>query len=87
MRVIQPLQPQLGELAIAAIDIDLKSRDEITQLLRGLQHLYTHADLRGQVFRLLEEHIQPKVNKETGRPGLSLWNIFVMGAGRKYPSR
>jgi IS5 family transposase len=82
MRVTQPLQPQLGELAIADIDIDLKSRDEIAQLLRGLQYIYTHDDLRGKVFQLLEDHIQPKINKETGRPGLSLWNIFVMGVFR-----
>jgi hypothetical protein len=82
MRVTQPLQPQLGELAIADIDIDLKSRDEIVQLLRGLQYIYTHDDLRGKVFQLLEDHIQPKINKETGRPGLSLWNIFVMGVFR-----
>lgn len=82
MRVIQSLQPQLGELAISDIEIDLKSRDEITQLLKGLQHLYTDAELRGKVFRLLEEQIQPKTDKETGRPGLSLWNIFVMGVFR-----
>ncbi len=82
MRVVEPLQPQLGQLAIADIKIDLKSRDEIMQLLRGLQYLYTHDDLRGKVFQLLEEHIAPKANKETGRPGLSLWNIFVMGVFR-----
>ena len=80
--MIQSLQPQLGELAISDIEIDLKSRDEITQLLKGLQHLYTDAELRGKVFRLLEEQIQPKTDKETGRPGLSLWNIFVMGVFR-----
>ena len=82
MRVVQPLQPQLGELAIADIEIDLKSRDEIAQLLRGLQYIYTHDDLRKKVFDLLETHIQPKTDKETGRPGLSLWNIFVMGVFR-----
>ena len=82
MRVVQPLQPQLGELAIAAIEIDLKSRDEIAQLLRGLQYIYTHDDLREKVFDLLETHIQPKTDKKTGRPGLSLWNLFVMGVFR-----
>jgi IS5 family transposase len=82
MRVVQPLQPQLCELAIAEIDIDLKSRDEIAQLLRGLQYIYTNAELREKVFQLLGKHIQPKTNKETGRPGLSLWNIFVMGVFR-----
>ena len=82
MRVVQPLQPQLGELAIAEINIDLKSRDEIAQLLRGLQYIYTNAELREEVFQRLEKYIQPKTNKETGRPGLSLWNIFVMGVFR-----
>lgn len=82
MRVVQPLQPQLGELAIADIEIDLKSRDEIMQLLRGLQYLYTHRDLREEVFQRLAKHIQPETDKETGRPGLSLWNIFVMGVFR-----
>ncbi len=82
MREVQPLQPQLGELAIADIDIDLKSRDEIAQLLRGLQYIYTHTDLRSEVFQLLEEHIQPAIDKQTGRPGLSLWTIFVMGVFR-----
>ena len=82
MRVVQPLQRELGELAIADIEIDLKSRDEIAQLLRGLQYIYTHDDLREKVFALLEAHIQPKTDKETGRPGLSLWNLFVMGVFR-----
>lgn len=82
MRVVQPLQSQLGQLAIADIKIDLKSRDEIMQLLRGLQYIYTDDNLRGKVFQLLEEHIAPATDKETGRPGLSLWNIFVMGVFR-----
>ena len=82
MRVVQPQQTQLGELAIADIKIDLKSRDEIAQLLRGLQYIYTNKALRKEVFQLLEEYIQPQTNHETGRPGLSLWNIFVMGVFR-----
>ena len=82
MRTLQPLQPQLGELAIADIEIDIKSRDEIAQLLRGLQYIYVTPDVRQAVFQLLEEHIQAAVDKNTGRPGLSLWNIFVMGIFR-----
>lgn len=82
MRVTQPVQAQLGELAISEIEIDSKSRDEVAQLLRGLQYIYTKTDLRQEVFRLLGKYIQPKVSKETGRPGLSLWNLFVMGVFR-----
>lgn len=79
MRVVQPLQPELGQLVIAAIEIDLRSRDEMIQLLRGLQYLYTQDNIRKKVFRLLEENIEPETNRETGCPGMSLWNIFVMG--------
>jgi len=82
MRATQTAQTQLGELAISDINIDIKSRDEVAQLLRGLQYIHTKTDLRQQVFRLLGDHIQPKVSKETGRPGLSLWNLFVMGVFR-----
>ena len=41
MRVVQKQQLQLGELAIADIDIDLKSRDDIPKIMLGLQFLHT----------------------------------------------
>jgi len=46
-KVINP-QMQLGELDIASIKLDLKSRDDIPQILRGLQHIYTTPEVRGQ---------------------------------------
>lgn len=82
MRVVETKQLQLGDLPIDQIDIDLKSRDEIPQLLRGLQYLYTQDELRKKVFELLEENIQPKIDKKTGRPGMNLWTILVMGVFR-----
>lgn len=68
MRVVQPGQFQLGEQAIADIQFDMRSRGDMTQLLMGLQHLYTTPDLRSAVFHLLETHIQPQVDK-TGSSG------------------
>jgi hypothetical protein len=82
MRVVQSLQPQLGSVAIADIQFDLKSRDDIPQILRGLQHIYINIELRDAVFKLLETHIQPKVDQNNGRPGMNLWNIFVLGVLR-----
>lgn len=82
MRVIQPPQAQLGELPIADIHLDVKSRDDIPQLLRGLQYLYVNVELRQAVFSLLEEYIQPDASNDNGRPGMSLWSIFVMGVLR-----
>ncbi len=47
-RVIVP-QMKLGELAIADIKLDSKSRDDIPQILRGLQHIYTTPELRREI--------------------------------------
>ncbi len=41
MRTIINQQKQLGEVPIANIQFDPKSRDDIPQILRGLQHIYT----------------------------------------------
>ena len=53
-KVIVP-QIKLGELAIADIKLDPKSRDDIPQILRGLQHIYTTPELRGEIFSILQE--------------------------------
>ncbi len=82
MRVVHPTQAKLGELSIADIPLDIKSRDDIPQLLRGLQYIYVNESLRRAVFSVLETDIQPTINKGNGRPGMNLWNILVMGVLR-----
>jgi hypothetical protein len=82
MRVVQNTQMQLGEIDVSQIKFDLKSRDDIPKILRGLQHLYNDAALRGKLFTLLEAKIAPEVNKHNGRPGMTLWAIFVCGVVR-----
>lgn len=57
MIVVQPLQPQLSDYSIADIQFDLKSRDDIPQILRGLQYIYVNIELRNAVFKLLDTHI------------------------------
>lgn len=47
MRTATELQLQLGEIDIANIRLNPRSRDDIPQLLRGLQYLYTDKQLRG----------------------------------------
>ena len=79
MRVVQPLQMQLGEQAIAAIRIDTRSRDDIPKILQGLQHLYTRPALRNAVFDLLRTHIKADKEADNGRPAMDLWKLFVMG--------
>ena len=82
MRVVQNLQMQIGEVDVSKVKFDLKSRDDIPKILRGLQHLYIIPALRTKLFALLEEHIAPKVDKGNGRPGMTLWRIFVCGTVR-----
>ena len=78
MRVVQNSQIRLGELSIAEIRIDERSRDDIPAVLRGLQEIYTHDEKREQLFALLEESLTSKTRHTTGRPGMQLWRIFVL---------
>lgn len=73
---------QIGEIDVSEIKFDLRSRDDIPKVLCGLQHLYMNEPLRQKVFALLEDEIAPKINKRTGRPGMTLWNILVFGVIR-----
>jgi hypothetical protein len=77
---------QFGEQDIGAIELDPKSRDDIPQLLRGLQYIYTTPDLRARVFAILAEVIPAGVNGQadanTGRPGMEQWKILVLGVLR-----
>lgn len=67
MRVVKAHQMTLGEVDISQIQFDLKSRDDIPRILRGLQHLYMNEPLRKTVFDLLEQEFQPNVSKQVGR--------------------
>ncbi len=87
MRLVQNPQKQLGELDIAAIPLDTRSRDDIPKLLLGLQHIYREPALRKEVFRILEEVIPRNaagepVSSENGRPGMEQWKILVLGVLR-----
>ena len=82
MRATTKLQMQLGELGIANIRFDPRSRDDIPQLLRGLQYMYTDKKLREKIFEVLARLTPESVNPETGRPGMDGWKILVMGTLR-----
>lgn len=82
MRKIIPEQVQMGEIDIAQINIELDSRDEIPQLLRGLQHIYCNVASRNKVFKLLWEIVPKDINVNTGRNGMNLWRILVLGTLR-----
>ncbi len=82
MRIVKDMQMQLGQVDISKIKFDLKSRDELPQVLRGLQHIYVTPSIREEIFALLEKNISPHADKKNGRPGMELWKIFVLGVVR-----
>lgn len=82
MRKIIEKQMQLGEVDITAIKFDLRSRDDIPKLLMGLQYIYSDSKIRNQVFGILAEIIPEGVKRDTGRPGMHLWRILVLGTLR-----
>jgi len=88
-KVIDP-QLQFGEQDISAIELDPKSRDDIPEILRGLQYIYTTRGLRERVFAILAEVIPDRVGEgaegkadpDQGRPGMAQWKILVLGVLR-----
>ncbi|MDM8556814.1 hypothetical protein QUF75_18970 [Desulfococcaceae bacterium HSG7] len=80
-KVIEP-QMEIGEISIADIKIDLRSRDEIPKVLIGLQELYCDRSLRKKVFEALKDMVPEKVNPDKGRRGMNLWTILVLGVLR-----
>ena len=81
MRKVIELQMEFWKKDIANIEFDLQSRDEIPKLLMGLQYIYHTAPIREKVFKVLKQ-IVPKKSHETGRPGMDLWKILVLGTLR-----
>ena len=89
-RVINP-QLQFGEQDISAIVLDPRSRDDIPQILRGLQYIYVTPEIRERVFAILAEVIPTRLGEDgaedqadadTGRPGMDQWKILVLGTLR-----
>ncbi len=80
-KVIEP-QMGIGEIAIADIQIDLQSRDEIPKVLIGLQELYCDRSLRKKVFEAFKDLVPEKVNPNKGRRGMCLWTILILGVLR-----
>jgi len=80
MRIVKNEQLQFGGVDISQIIFDLQSRDEIPKILLGLQHIYCDASLKEQVFAELETIIPKEVDTGTGRPGMDLWKILVLGS-------
>jgi hypothetical protein len=75
------VQLALGQTPIERVQIPVKSRDELPPILAGLQWIFQTPEINEQVFALLESKVVAG-KKATGRPGLDLWQILVLGVVR-----
>ena len=74
-------QLMFGQTDILEIKIDPRCRDEIPQLLKGLQAMYARSKIREEIFRILRKAI-PANAIDKGRPGMHLWQILVLALFR-----
>ncbi len=95
MRDILNPQMTLDQVGISNIELDPKCRDDITEILRGLQYIYITLDVRERVFEILKRVIPNRTGQglaneqrellaapNLGRPGMDQWKILVLGVLR-----
>ena len=82
MRKVIENQLNFGQNDIGSIPIDIRCRDEIPQLLLGLQFIYCNRKVRHEVFQILKRITPKQVAADKGRPGMDLWKILVLGTLR-----
>jgi hypothetical protein len=75
------VQLALGRTPIERVNIPLKSRDELPPILAGLQWVFQTPAVNEKIFALLEAKLV-EGKKATGRPGMDLWQILVLGVVR-----
>ena len=75
------IQPELQLTPIEKIRLPLHSRDELPPILAGLQWVWMHPTLQSEILALIEAVVLAD-KKATGRPGLHLWQILVLGVVR-----
>ncbi len=75
-------QINFGEVDITSIQFNMKSRDDIVQILLGLQYIYQDQTCCDEIFALLNQLIPAQVSRDHGRPGMHLWKILVLGTLR-----
>lgn len=74
-------QPDFTVTPIEKIQLPTRSRDELPPILAGLQWIWLHPTLKAELFALLEARLLAG-KKATGRTGMDLWQILVLGVVR-----
>ena len=71
----------LGSLPISEVQIPLKSRDELPPVLLALQTIYVNAEHHKKMFCIVEPIIK-RGKEQTGREGMTIWEVIVLSVIR-----
>lgn len=78
----QKTRKPVEEMQIDQVNLDSNSRDDIPQLLKGLQYIFLNPILLEQVLKILDSLFPKEIDLNNGRPGMDMWSILVMGVLR-----
>lgn len=81
MRLRFQQQIKIGITPISEVKLNIKSRHGLVPVLRALQYVFNTKELNEAIFEILEQDVFSKV-KKTGRYGMSMWEILVLGIVR-----
>jgi len=74
-------QLKVGQIPISQIEVNPKYRSAFPKLVLSLKRLYLTPEYNERIFSILEDKIV-RGKKNTGRPGMDLWVLFVMAQTR-----
>lgn len=74
-------QLSIGTIPIGEVKVRIKSRDSVSPFLSALQKIYLTPEYNNRIFCILEDKLV-KGKSKTGRPGMDLWQIFVLAQFR-----
>jgi len=81
MRKRFEISPILGSLPISEVLIPTKSRDELPPVLLALQTIFVSQEYHQKMFSIVEPIIL-RGKKQTGREGMSIWEVIVLSVIR-----
>lgn len=81
MRTRFEQQFSIGHRLIEETPINPKRTGKLEELIAAMKAIYCHPEYNSKIFNILEEHLT-KGKKQTGRKGMDLWCIFVLGQVR-----
>lgn len=71
----------IGQKLIEDLPVGGKKQGKLEELIAALKALYCNPQYNEKIFSILEKHVVGQ-KKQTGRNGLNLWSVFVLGQVR-----